>query len=152
MGRLVHCGWCHSLARTPSCVSREIEHSICLHHLLLCFLTVDVMWAICLKLYQFSVPNTMDWTLMSSIHNGGDQNKTFHTWMASVRALYDSISKKQTINKVTEQNKPNTLCIQLLQKALLLESCGGLIRFGLHRLVCWNAWPMASATIRRYVE
>jgi hypothetical protein len=72
--------------------------------------------------------------------------------MASVRALYDSISKKQTINKVTEQNKPNTLCIQLLQKALLLESCGGLIRFGLHRLVCWNAWPMASATIRRYVE
>ena len=27
--------------------------------------------------------------------------------------------------------------------------CGGLNRFGLHRLMCLNAWPKGNGTIRR---
>jgi hypothetical protein len=31
-----------------------------------------------------------------------------------------------------------------------LSVCGGMNRFGLHRLMCLNAWPTGSGSVRKY--
>jgi hypothetical protein len=48
--------------------------------------------------------------------------------------------------------EPNAFCIMFWLQAYEGQGveCGGLNRFDLHRLMCLNAWPMGSGTIRRY--
>jgi len=43
------------------------------------------------------------------------------------------------------------VCVHVCVCGLLrwFSSCGGLKRFGPHRLMCLNAWPIGSGTIRR---
>jgi hypothetical protein len=64
--------------------------------------------------------------------------KTPFMWNKKVRGIKPN-------NKITKKKK------QQLQKLKYgrAKICGGLNRFGLHRLMCLNAWLMGSSTIRR---